>query len=131
MPSYKTQPPLSLKKTEIIEPVEPAVDAEPAKEEIVSIRQVSSMGREALHDAIRAHRNRAEDQGKVTVVPPLSDRTLREMKQGRDVSERHAAKMEAMKQVPASKDGYTVPVYRPADHVPGFDSKDLGARNLK
>ncbi len=103
------------------------------EQEFVSIAALASKGRDALVDAMRTHINRPEPE----YVPPQPTerqrtRTEMEMDRGRKTSERHAASaLAALQPKPDPSDGYTVPVFRPGDHVPNFDSKDPGARTLK
>lgn len=144
MPSYAAKPQkpvLSLKKAEAPEVVnnDPTVaqSPEPIKleqDEFVSIAGLASQGREALVAKLRDHMEKSAP--KEYVPPALTERqmtrTQMEMEAGRRASERHAAQAAHRPQPkPEASDGYTAPVFRPAGHVPNFDSKDPGAQTLK
>lgn len=105
-----------------------------AKDEFVSISGLASAGREKLLDALRAH---AEKTKAVEYVPPSpTDRqktqTELEQEAGRKAVARAASQAAARPQPkPDPSDGYSTPAFRPGDHVPGMNSGDLGARNIK
>ena len=125
------KPTLGLAKAE--EPIEkPHAHVEP-EDNFVSIGSIASKGREALMDQLRAHaEKRKQEVEKPRVIPPLSERTLREMEGGRLAVLRHEEKLKAQLMPKPDPNGEThTPVYRPADYVPGFDSKDPAARTLK
>ncbi len=103
-------------------------------EEVVSIAALASRGRDALVDQLRKHM--VNSAPKEYTPPGLTDRQAARLKEemdaGRRASERSAAQSALARQPkPDPTVGYTVPVYRPADHVPNFDSKDPGSRILK
>lgn len=140
MPSYATKPPMTLKKTavQLAAEAEPPVSesSEPIeiKEEFVSIAGLASQGRDALVEKLREHM--VKSAPKEYVPPERTERqmsqTEREMEAGRKAVARAAAQQAARPQPQReASDGYTVPAFRPADHVPNFDSKDPAARTLK
>lgn len=148
MPSYATKPPLSLKKTaepaptlaapeletpelETPELEDKQIEIEP---EFVSIAGLASQGRDALVEKLREHMVKSAPKEYVPPAPTERQmtQTQREMEAGRKAVAR-AADQQAFRPQPKreASDGYTVPAFRPADHVPNFDSKDPAARILK
>ncbi len=108
--------------------VEPVVEEKPIEiePEFVSIAGLASQGRDALVDQLRKHM--VNSAPKEYEPPKPTERqwsqTEREMEAGRRASERAAAQAAMHSQPkPEASDGYTVPAYRPNDHVPNFDSK--------
>ncbi len=103
------------------------------EDNFVSIGSIASKGRDALMEQLRAHAAaRQQKEEKPAVIPPLSERTLREMEGGRLAVARHEERAKLHRTPkPDAGDGYMAPVYRPVDHVPNFDSKDPGARTIK
>ncbi len=138
MPSYTTKPPLSLKKEPlVVEAVEvPVVEDKPVEiePEFVSIAGLASQGRDALVDKLREHMAKSAPKEYVPPAPTARQmsQTEREMAAGRAAQAKHAARDAVRPQAkPDASEGYTVPAFRPGDHVPGFDSKDPGAQTLK
>ncbi len=103
------------------------------EKEFVSIAALASQGRDALLAAHRAHMaNKPAEYVAPEPTERQKTRTELEMEAGRKASERHRlSALAALQPKPDPSDNYTVPVFRPADHVPNFDSKDPGARTLK
>jgi hypothetical protein len=140
MPSY-TDKKLTLKKTEIVEAAPEVVEAPPAEDkpieiepEFVSIAGLASKGREALLDQLRQHMEKGKQEEYVPPQPTARQltQTQLEMEAGRRASERAAAQAAMYKKMEKDKsEGYTTPVFRPADHVPGFDAADPRAQTLK
>ncbi len=139
MATYYNKTPLGLKpKNSAAAAVDaPVVEDKPIdiEPEFVSIAGLASQGRDKLLDAMRAHQEKTK-AAQEYVPPPQTARQLsqteREMAAGRKASARHAEQAAYRPQPkPEASDGYTVPSYRPGDHVPNFDSKDPGARTLK
>jgi len=124
------------------EAIDAAVEAAPPAEdkpidiqpEFVSIAGLASKGRDALLDQLRDHMEKSKIEEYVPPPPTARQmsQTQLEMEAGRRATERHAAQAAQYKQMERDKsEGYTTPVFRPGEHVPGFDAPDPRAQTLK
>lgn len=93
--------------------------------------------RETLMEQILKQRN---EPPPVYTPPARTGRQMsqleEEMEAGRKALARHAAGQHARREVaqpipPSPADGKMTPVYRPGDAVPGMNSGQLGARNVR
>lgn len=132
----KDKPTLAVGADENIKIDVPVID-EPIKlgeDEFISIAGLASAGRDRLLDALRAHAEKTKAVEHVPPTPTERQKTQTEMEQeaGRRAVQRHTAQAAHRPQPkPDPAEGYTTPAFRPGDHVPGMNSGQLGARNIK
>ncbi len=92
----------------------------PAAEPNEDIGSIASKGMDYLHRKLREHANKPKP---VYVPPPITEsmaqRIREEQEAGARAVAKHAAQQAARPQPPRDpKEGFTTPVYRPADVVP-------------
>lgn len=96
--------------------------AEQAKEPELSIIEVASKGRDALHDAMRRHQEKAKPVA--YVPPPRTERQMSSLEAELEAGRRTQQRAEAQQanrpppEAPKANDGFTTPVYRPDNMVP-------------
>jgi hypothetical protein len=102
---------------------------EAKQEEPLKLINVASKGRDALSEAFAAHNAKAKARPAYK-PPPMTERQLavraEEMEAGRKVQQKAEASIAAgrVRKPDPVKEGFTTPVYRPGEFVPGMNSKD-------
>lgn len=94
-----------------------------------SIAGLASQGRDRLLDTLRDHRLRQQHEAEAYKPPPMTERqmsqTQLEMEAGRAAQQRHQEMQDAAPARPRDKsEGYSTPVHRPNNFVPGINSRD-------
>lgn len=98
-----------------------AIRAEQATAVEPTVIELAAQGIEALHEGLRQHANRKPPE---YVPPPRTERQMfalqEELEAGRKAQQRAEAQQASrvVEQVDGNKEGFTTPVYRPANMVP-------------
>jgi hypothetical protein len=98
-----------------------ALKAALADVEEPSIVNLAAQGQDALHEALRAHRDRPKPE---YAPPPRTERQMSALQEELEAGRRAQQKAEAqqanrpVEKSDLNKEGFTTPVYRPGDMVP-------------
>lgn len=117
----------SLKLKQAAEAVQ--TEAASRNDEPITIIGLAAQGMDVLHDAIRKHN--AQPAIPAYSPPPMTERQIAAREEELAAGRRTQAKAQAQwdsRPIPEKvpNEGFTTPVHRPADFVPGINSKDPG-----